>query len=89
MEETLVADFKNYIIDLLSKNAVSVVFIKKDGTERTMRCTLKADLLPVHEIKEDKKDRKISVNTIAAYDLDAKGWRSFRVDSIKSINLID
>lgn len=71
----------------LHESALTVVFNKKDGTQRTMLCTLKPELLPALEKKEDstdKKEKKQSEESIAVWDLEKKAWRSFRFDSIIS-----
>ena len=65
----------------------TVVFTKKDGTERTMTCTTKPELVPAESIVEgvEKKEKKVNEEVIPVYDLDAKGWRSFRWDSVKQV----
>lgn len=68
---------------VLHSNEVNVTFTKKDGTERDMRCTLKPELLPKVEITEGKKARKKSETSIAVYDLEVQGWRSFNWRSVK------
>jgi hypothetical protein len=61
-----------------------VVFEKKDGTERSMRCTLMESLLPEYEMTAQKPSHRRSTSTISVWDLDNHGWRSFRVDSVIS-----
>jgi len=72
------------ITNLLQENVLSVVFLKKDGSERVMECTLKADLLPVHETNTDlpTQTRAENPDVIRVYDLENSGWRSFRTDSV-------
>lgn len=57
-------------------------FTKVDGSKRRMRCTLREDLLPDREEVESKK--KTPGTNQVVWDLDAKGWRSFRLDSVES-----
>jgi hypothetical protein len=73
---------------LLEENTVEVVFTKKDGTERVMNCTLKEDVLPIvqKEIEENSLTKTKAKDALAVWDVDASGWRSFRWDSIKSVN---
>jgi hypothetical protein len=67
----------------LREKTVQVVFIKKDGTERKMLCTLNPDLLPVQTDLEEAVQKKApNPDVLAVWDLEAKGWRSFRYDSI-------
>jgi hypothetical protein len=81
---------KDFLIEQLKSNVVEVDFVKADGTDRTMRCTLKADLVPKVDIKiidTTKPSRKAPENVIPVYDLDNEGWRSFRIDSIKTVTV--
>ena len=75
----------------LSDNVVTVVFEKKDGTTRTMRCTLLAEYLPTKLVPEGpqllQEARAENENVLSVWDLDNGGWRSFRIDSIKSITV--
>ena len=69
------------MVELLRNNDCSVTFLKKDGTERTMICTLRQDTIPeVRGTGVKKTDDVISV-----FDLGKSEWRSFRVDSVVSI----
>ena len=63
-------------------NSYTGTFTKKDGTERIMKCTLQEEYLPetVGEVRKKNED------SLAVYDLDVEGWRSFRWDSVKRIN---
>lgn len=66
----------------------TVTFTKVDGTERVMNCTLNPDKIPAlltEEGSSPKKPHAENANVLAVYDLDNNGWRSFRVDSVKSI----
>ena len=78
---------KEHLKKLLQKNKLTVCFNKKDGTERTMLCTLSPSLLPVVEKKgegEIKKEKKQNDESIAVWDLEKTAWRSFRFDSVVS-----
>ena len=60
-------------------------FTKVDGTARCLHATLTSDLIPVeHQPKGDKK-LNLSEDAVRVYDLENSGWRSFRVDSVISI----
>ena len=78
--------FKRWLINVLHTTKVTVNFTKKDGTERVMLCTLKPSLLPKKEVNEDKPSRKKPENTLAVYDLEAQGWRSFTISSVKGVS---
>lgn len=77
--------FKKWLRSHLNFGRVTVTFTKKDGTERVMFCTTKHDLVPYVEPSESKTERKTNDEACAVYDLEAKGWRSFRWDSVNSI----
>lgn len=72
-----------YLKGILREGEVNVKFVKKDGSERDMRCTLKADLLPEQTDLEEQVQKKTpNPDLLAVWDLDKNAWRSFRVDSI-------
>ena len=79
---------REWLKGLLEENTVEVVFTKKDGTERVMNCTLKEGVLPIvqKEIEDESITKTKAKDALAVWDVDANGWRSFRWDSIKSVN---
>jgi len=78
-------DSKDWLCGLLKDGKVSVTFEKKDGTIREMNCTLSEQMIPVE--KTPKGSGKVkSKEAIAVFDLDVSDWRSFRFDSVKSLN---
>lgn len=81
---------RDYILEQLRSRIVEVDFIKADGSPRTMKCTLQSSMLPKQEkplIDLTKKPKTENLNVIAVYDIDAKGWRSFRLDSVTSLTI--
>ena len=88
LSEKEIKIFKKWLKGHLAYGPVTVTFTKKDGTDREMNCTINSNLVPPVEIKENaepKKEKKPNDEVMAVYDLDAKGWRSFRWDSIKQV----
>lgn len=83
-----IAVFRGWLKGVLTVQPATITFTKKDGTERVMNCTLRGDMLPVVEIKEDKTPRKQNDNILSVYDLDAKGWRSFTVNAVKRVQFV-
>lgn len=61
-----------------------MTFTKSDGTEREMRCTLREDLIQSTE-KKTERTKKENADVMSVWDLEKSGWRSFRLDSVKSI----
>jgi hypothetical protein len=82
---------RDELIGKLKNNICVVVFTKKDGTERSMRCTLQEGVIP-EATKEDplsqKKIRSLNEEVIPVWDTEKNGWRSFRVDSVKSFSVL-
>lgn len=93
--------FKKWLVSHLKFGLVTVSFTKKDGTERTMKCTLNTDLVPpklseeLHYTNTDnpidfpkvKKERKVNEEVLPVYDVESKAWKSFRWDSIKTVSI--
>lgn len=71
--------------ELLTEGVVNVTFTKVDGTERTMPCTLNSELIPAEHAPKSSSDAQKARSEVvqAVYVTDAKGWRSFRWDSVK------
>lgn len=72
--------------EVLKNNICEVVFTKKNGDERTMTCTLHPDVLPITE--GVREYREPNPDTISVWDIEADGWRAFRLDSIKSFEIV-
>jgi len=74
------------IEESLRANVAEVRFTKSDGTERIMKCTLREDLVIPYQKKTDRvKDKNLDV--VPVFDVEKNEWRSFRVDSVKSVSL--
>lgn len=86
---------RDTILKDLRENVLEVTFTKVNGEQRVMRCTLRNDLLPktfvenVDEQKEEKEFHQNNPDTIACWDVQKGGWRSFRVDSVGYLQIID
>lgn len=78
---------RNELIEQLSSNICEVTFTKVNGEQRVMPCTLREDLLP--PAKEPNKERKVNEAVLSVWVTDANGWRSFRVDSVKEIKVLE
>ena len=75
---------KNLIVEKAKNGVITVRFTKVNGDERTMKCTLLTEYLPNQTDIEDTTTR-INDNVLAVWDVEANGWRSFRVDSVKEV----
>ena len=82
------ADLKNQ----LEQNVVVVDFTKLNGDKRVMTCTLREDMKPAAtktDAMSTKKVREISDAVVSVWDVNAKGWRSFRYDRINAVNIVE
>lgn len=76
---------QNWLKELLREQEVSVLFVKKDGTERTMLCTLSENKIPEEKTPKNS-GRAQNSESLAVFDLEKSDWRSFRWDSIREIH---
>lgn len=78
---------KDKLAAALRTNVLEVAFVKKDGSGRIMKCTLSEGYLPSWEKSETP--RKENDNILSVWDIDNNGWRSFRLDSITSVRIVN
>lgn len=74
---------------LLSDSICKVTFEKADGSGLSeMKCTLRKEHLP--PLKEGAEKKAPVLDTLPVWKLDSEksGWRSFRLDSLKSVEVI-
>jgi len=79
----------------LKNGVVTVVFVKRDGTWRNMRCTLSDNYIPQvpeepqvlqeYDDHHPKPARTINDEVQKVWDIDEGAWRSFRYDSVKQL----
>lgn len=69
---------------LQTTDRVKIVFTKVDGTERTMYCTLKEDVVVPYEKKTDRV-RAGNDDVLRVWDLEKNEWRGFRLDAIREV----
>ena len=78
------------MVGSLLKGICKVTFEKVDGTTRIMNCTLKPTILAEEsgggfiqketQLTEEAKNSEV----VPVWDMEAQGWRSFRVSSVQS-----
>ena len=78
-------DFKELLKAKLNENEVGITFTKRDGSERTMQCTLSTSRIPGEQLPKEGDTSTSSTQAQAVFDTQKQGWRSFRWDSIKSV----
>jgi hypothetical protein len=85
--DTLLADLRNNILE--------VTFTKVNGDRRSMRCTLMPNYLPENhntnptEQDKEKLFHKENPEVLAVWDIQSGGWRSFRVNSVEYVQILD
>ena len=88
------AIMRDWVRSLLQKDEVTVTFVKADGTDREMRCTLNPEKLPPPPVatgpvdgivKESRERKKPDEHSLRVFDLDKSEWRSFRFDRLKKV----
>lgn len=76
--------FREWLNGHLKYGPVTVTFLKKDGTERNMLCTLKPEEVPSYEKKTDRV-KAVNEDICSVFDIEKQEWRSFRFDSVTQI----
>lgn len=71
--------------NILRENVVFVTFSKRDGSERTMKCTLMESVAIPH-ISTTGVPKTPTPNVLPVWDIDSDAWRSFRLDTIKHVS---
>lgn len=76
------------LVEMLKNGVYNVTFTKINGEERTMPCTLMENMLPL-PTKNDpitqKKIRDLNEEVVAAWCVDKRAFRSFRVDRVTKV----
>lgn len=77
---------KEELRSMLHKGTCQVSFKKINGDTRVMECTLQFEVLneATKDLPAKKTDKVKQENpaTLSVWDLNAKGWRSFRVANV-------
>jgi hypothetical protein len=86
---------RDTLLNDLRQNVIEVHFTKVNGDNRVMRCTLQKHLLPesyqtsLEEQTQESNFHNANPKVIAAWDVQAGGWRSFRIESVGYVQVID
>ncbi len=79
---------KENTVAKLVKGEVVVTFNKINGDKRVMTCTLQEGIVPEATKKDpasQKKVQKINEEVQVVWDVNAKGWRSFRWANVTEV----
>mgnify|MGYP003869352951 CR=1 FL=1 len=97
-DETVRHIFRDWVRKLLEVSEITVTFVKADGTDREMLCTLSWDKIPVDKapkvvstgsidgiVTESKVRKEPDPHSLRVFDVEKQEWRSFRFDRLKKI----
>ena len=73
------------LIKNLQKKAMRITFTKVNGEERVMDCTLQEHIIP----STNSDNRKENEEVLPVFDINKGEWRSFRLDSVTNIELLE
>jgi hypothetical protein len=75
---------KQKLLEQLRDGVVTVSFTKVNGERRDMQCTLNETLLPPKPMLTEQSQavRKDNPAVQSVWDINAKGWRSFRWENV-------
>lgn len=80
------------LISILSKQIVSIIFQKKDGTIRKIKATTNTKLIPEEKLrkdyKSDKNGEQTEIKTITFFDTESNLWKSCVADSLIKYEII-
>lgn len=81
---------KEWLRKVLIDSIATITFVKVNGEERVMKCTLQEQFLPTQvDLEEAIQKKKPNDETMSVWDLEARAWRSFRVENLMSVEVID
>jgi hypothetical protein len=86
---------RNTLLTDLRNGVIEVTFEKDNGQTRVLRCTLLMALMPqkyqekLEEQTNEQTYHQQNQDTIRAWDVDNKGWRSFKIEAIKYVQSLD
>ena len=80
------------LMEQLENEVLEVTFLKINGDKRVMTCTLMDSIKPKAtktDTMSQKAVRTVSDKVCSVWDINAKGWRSFRYGNVQEIKSVD
>lgn len=72
------------------EGVVSVEYTKKDGTKRTMVCTLVPEYWKEYDFKSGNTlEQSMIIDMLVVWDIEADGWRTLLKDGVESVEESD
>ena len=98
-DDAVKLQIREWVRGLLQNGEINITFVKADGTDREMLCTLDHSRIPVSVakpvsttapvdgiVRESKKPRKEpDPHSLRVFDLEKQEWRSFRFDRLRKV----
>ena len=75
---------RKWLKSVLRSGPARVVFTKRDGTDRSMFCTLQEGVAVPHDKKTDRV-KEANPDVLAVWDIEKSAWRSFKLSAIKTV----
>lgn len=75
--------------ETLRNHVCKVEFEKLDRSIRTMICTLRADKVAEMPPSATRRARTPNPNQLSVVDVEKGEWRSFRIDSVISFEIVE
>lgn len=73
------------IKQILQNNIVEVTFTKANGEKRVMLCTTNPSIVGI----QTHSNKSGPEHICTVWDIEADGWRSFKIDSISECKIIE
>ena len=77
---------REQIVESLHHGVCEVSFVKKDGTQRQMKCTLHHSFMPPRKEGLSEETKPNQGNAIIVWDVDANAFRSFNLETVSNFN---
>jgi len=85
LEKDIRKQIRTKMIEDLQTGTKVVTFTKVNGEQRVMTSTLDQNLIPQDNQESVAKSPKlVNEEVLPVWDVNAEGWRSFRIDSVVS-----
>jgi hypothetical protein len=78
---------RDWVRGILKQQNAQITFTKINGDERVMTCTLQEGVIPAPVAKDEEvnRNREVKDEIQVVWDVNAKGWRSFRWANVKRV----
>lgn len=90
---------RSELLEILHNNVANITFTKVNGDVRVLKGTLLDQFLPQKEVAPDGVESETIVetqtrkatndNVVVVFDIESDGYRSFRVDSVTAVEIIE